>query len=114
MHRKQLPIMDPLSRLIDIALGSKKQTYHKVLPSEHDNDTGLFSVTAIFIYSNETTAKRTFPRKPTGLTKKINNRFERPISVKFKLMDPDFRPKQRKNLEEWKAACKAACRETEK
>lgn len=103
--------MDPLSKLIDEALGKSKQPYHQVLPTDHednDSDTGLFSVVAIFTYSNETTTRVSFPRKPIGLTKRINGQFERPVSVKFKLMDADFRPKQRKNLEHWKNLCRTA------
>ncbi len=80
---------------------------------EADDDTRRFSVVAIFTYHDDTTKSLPFPRKPVGLTKRINNMFCRPVKVRFRLMDSDFRPKSAANLEAWKTACKSAVRPQE-
>lgn len=64
--------------------------------------------TATFVYSNDKTVTLPFPRKPAGLTKLINGRFERPIRVRFRNMDPDFKPKNAANLAAWKTSCQLA------
>ena len=111
--------MDPFNRLIKSAEESIARknppppvpTYADIpahVDYDPDDDTCKFSILAVFQYSDGTKTTISFPRKPTGLTKRINNRFERPVKVTFKLHDADFKPEHHANLTNWKQSCRDA------
>lgn len=111
--------MDPFNRLIKSAeetIARKnppppKPTYADIpahVDYDPDDDSCRFSVVATFIYSDGSRSYVSFPRKPAGLTKRINGLFERPVKVHFKLQEADFRPKHQENLTRWKEDCRKA------
>jgi hypothetical protein len=80
---------------------------------EEGPESNKFTVLAIFKYHDESTKTIPFPRKPIGLSKRINNMFCRPVSVRFRTMNSEFRPKSAANLESWKEQCHSVTRPQE-
>lgn len=105
--------IDPFTRLILEAEKAANKTSTPELRYDFEPEEEPKSAKppfAVFTYSDESTLSIPFPRKPSAVVKRINQTFQRPISVRFRNVDANFKPVKQSNLTEWKQLCRSVVR----